>query len=275
MKKQAYTHSFARIYDDIMSGVPYDFWYRYLQELLAYFGREPDSILELACGTGNMSLRFSGKKKDVVGIDISGEMLNIARQKAKRKEKNIKFVQSDIRNFSLERKFALVFSVFDSINYILSLEELDQVFSNVARTVKDNGVFIFDMNTLHRLLSIEPGTAMFTGDDYSCIWEDRVDHEENKWMVKLKIELEGEEEGYFEEFHQETSYPLETVKKLLKKNGFMTVKIFRAYSFSSASEKDNRVYFVACKEKTSFSVLSLLANFCRKIKWSCWKAFCY
>jgi len=266
-KKKAYTTSFARIYDDIMEYVPYDFWYNYLNELIKYYNINVKKVLDLACGTGNMSIRFAGDYKKVLGIDISGEMLKIAGQKANNKRKeNIKFIQSDLRNFNLSDRVDLAFSVFDSLNYILSLSDLKSVFKNVYKSLKDDGIFVFDLNTINRLRSIKPGTSMFTGDNYTCFWKDIVKPESNKWQVKLKIHFDDNDE-YYEEVHEETSYPLNDVRKILLKIGFEYVKIFRAYTFEKGSEKDNRVYFVVLKNSSIINKKNLLTNLKYRFKW--------
>ncbi|MFW5984999.1 MAG: class I SAM-dependent DNA methyltransferase [Halanaerobiaceae bacterium] len=272
MGQKSYTHSFAQIYDKVMSTVPYDLWYRYIQELLSHYNREPQSVLDLACGTGNMTLKFAGGEKTVVGLDGSSEMLNVARRKAEKQQKEVSFVESDLRDFDFSRKFDLVFSVFDSLNYILSLDDLKKVFANVEAVLTDDGVFIFDMNTLHRLMSIEPGTAMFTGDDYTCIWEDKINEKEKKWIVELKIELEGKNNGHFEERHEETSYPLFDIEKILAEVGLFTAKRYKAFTFSKGGEKDNRVYFVVFKNipNIDFPFHKILA---KKLKWTFWKIF--
>lgn len=272
MSRSAYTYSFARIYDDIMSGVPYDLWYEYLNELLSFYNEQPRKILDLACGTGNMTYRFAEKGKKVVGLDGSEQMLAVAQKKMSDSEGRIEFVQADLRDFSLPYKFDFVFSVFDSINYILTRRGLRKVFANVKQVLEDDGIFIFDMNTIHRLMSIEPGSSLFTGENYSCVWMDRVDESSKKWSVKLKIKLKGEENGYYEELHEETSYPLSDVKALLKETGFKEVDVYKAFTFSTANDSNNRVYFAAKKEPMKTSVGDLIK---KKITWFFSKLFRY
>ena len=273
-RKRAYTHSFAKIYDDIMKYVPYDFWYSYLNELINYYDIRVNKVLDLACGTGNMSIRFARDYKRVLGIDISGEMLKIARGKVSNKrKKNIEFIKSDIRSFDLSQKVDLVFSVFDSLNYILSKSDMGKVFNHVYRNLNNDGIFIFDLNTIKRLMSIEPGTSMFTGDNYTCFWKDIVKPEAKKWRVKLKIHFDDSDD-YYEEVHEETGYPLSEVREILMRTGFEYVKIFRAYTFEKGSEKDNRVYFVVLKNSSIFDKRNILANLKYRLKWKLKRNIC-
>jgi ubiquinone/menaquinone biosynthesis C-methylase UbiE len=264
--RKAYTQSFASIYDDIMGAVPYGFWYDYLQELLKYYHLKPWKVLDLACGTGSMSLLFAEDGYQVTGLDSSPDMLKVAREKADKKDRKVNFVEADLRDFALEEKHDLAFSLFDSFNYILELTDLQKVFQNVYNALNDKGVFIFDMNTPARLMSIKPGTTMITGDTYSCIWEDIINKEKIRWQVRLKIYLENKGE-YFEEFHQETAYDVEDVVKSLESAGFAHIDTYNAYTFDKGSNNDNRIYYVAFKEKPDVKKDTGLGKHLYRMKW--------
>ncbi len=265
--KKSYTSSFARIYDDIMSSVPYDLWYKYLQELLNSYDKDPDKIMDMACGTGNMSLRFAQDHKDIVGIDKSSSMLEIARQKIQKNECDITFFQKDVRNFNFPRQFDFVFCIFDSLNYILNIKDLEKVFSNVYKSLKKNGIFIFDLNTVSRLMSIEPGTTVFSGKNYTCFWEDIIDLKQTTWKVQLKIYFNDDQSQYFEEIHKETGYKKEDIISLLTSVGFSKVKVYKAFTFDEGKDSDNRLYYVVCKNNLQEKKLSLLNRFKKKVKW--------
>ncbi|MFW5992363.1 MAG: class I SAM-dependent DNA methyltransferase [Halanaerobiaceae bacterium] len=265
-RDKTYTGAFARIYDDIMKNVPYDLWYKYLRELLGYFNKSPERIIDLACGTGNMTLRFARDFPLIIGVDRSSSMLHRAVEKAGDRE-NIQFLEADLVNMDLDSRFDFAFSVFDSLNYILSLEKLERVFVNVHQLLKPDGLFIFDMNTSKRLMSIEPGTTMFSGDNYSCLWEDIIDEKNVRWKVKLKIYLDDSDVDIFEEFHQETAYPVVDIKNSLFSAGFKYVDVFKAYTFDRGGENDNRLYYVATKQKGIGMTPSFLKKYGKKIKW--------
>lgn len=265
-EKKSYTASFARIYDDIMTNVPYEFWYEYIQEFLSYYDKNPTKILDLACGTGNMSLLFAPTAKKIVGIDRSEDMLAVAENKARQKEYSINYIQADLKKFEICGKFNLVFSVFDSMNYILSLENLKKVFDNVYRVLEKDGLFIFDMNTINRLMSIEPGTTMFTGDNYTCFWQDIVDKKNKKWQVRLKIYFDDNDSS-FEEFHQETGYPVEWVTRALYEVGFEYIDIYKAFTFNSGNDNDNRLYYIVFKDSSVAKDTSFLKKASSRFKW--------
>lgn len=270
MGEKAYTDSFAKIYDQIMDGVPYDLWYNYLKELLDYYNKKPERVLDLACGTGNMSLRFARKGYSVVGLDRSKAMLEIARAKTSSLEMSPEFIQADIRDFCISNRFDFVFSLFDSLNYILSIIELKKVFSNVYKVLNSRGIFIFDMNTPTRLMSIKPGTTLLNGEGYTCFWEDMVDEKLKRWQVKLKIYFDENNSFAYEEFHEETAYPSQEVIDALYETGFKEVDVYNAYTFNQGHDKHNRLYYVALKNKPIKNKKNL---FGKKLKWKLVKYF--
>ncbi|MFW6266674.1 MAG: class I SAM-dependent DNA methyltransferase [Halanaerobiales bacterium] len=270
-KKKSYTSSFARIYDDIMDAVPYDLWEKYIEELLNYYNKKPQEILDLACGTGNMTIRFARKYKRVTGVDFSSDMLEIARKKAETLN-NINFINEDMRNFKAKKNYDLALSLFDSLNYILKFEELKKIFHNVYQALKPEGLFIFDMNTPYRLMSIKPGTNVFNGDYYTCFWEDNIDKDRGKWQVKLKIYFEDRSE-YYQEIHEETAYPYKKIVKGLKDTGFATVDVYRAYTFLQGDDKANRLYYVANKNKKSRHNKRAIKRFKKIVRWRLKKYF--
>ena len=267
LEKRSYTKSFASIYDEVMDNVPYEFWYKYVKDILDYYNKKPDKVIDLACGTGNMTLLFAENENwDISGVDLSQDMLDIARRKTEKRNKAIKFYQADLRTFSPELKFDLAVSLFDSLNYILDYDELKNVFYNVYQLLDNDGLFIFDMNTIERLMSIEEGTMLLNGEGFSCFWEDIVDEENKIWKVKLKIYFEEDELDFYEEVHKETAYPISDVLAALKWAGFREIDVFNAYTFKQGKDSDNRVYFAAGKkllnrEKSFFSKTG------KKLKW--------
>ncbi|MFP4017589.1 MAG: class I SAM-dependent DNA methyltransferase [Halanaerobiales bacterium] len=265
MEKKAYTSSFASIYDDVMGAVPYNLWYDYLHEIMDFYNLSANKVLDLACGTGNMSVLFAREGYKVTGIDISGEMLEFARDKTGQLDGEIEFVRSDLREFDIQEEYDMAFCLFDSLNYILKKEGLKSVFRNVFHSLKEDGFFIFDMNTIFRLMSIKPGTTIINGENYSCVWEDIIDKSNKLWKVRLKIYHKDTAE-YYEELHQETGYKIDDVKDLLKDAGFRYIDVYSAYTFSRAGEKDNRIYFVAFKDKEPVRKKPVLVKSVKNIK---------
>ncbi len=246
---------FAEIYDEVMSAVPYDLWYDYLNFLYRYHGFEdPESILELACGTGEVMKRFLGdsgenvKSDFIIGVDRSEYMLAQAREKLASMGENFLLVQQDIRELKLACEFDFIYSIFDSINYITGKDELERVFKGVYDHLKEDGVFIFDYNTRSRLQRIEEGVSNFYGHEFSCQWQDIVIKEEDIWKVELTINIDDREEIIYEQ-HEEKAFPLEEVKSLLHKSGFDWIGLYETPGLKKGREDSSRVHFMASSHK--------------------------
>ena len=161
---EAYT-GFAEVYDLFMDNVPYQEWSRYLIGLLKEHQVSEGLVLELGCGTGRMTRLLSQAGYDMIGVDSSEEMLQIARQTqwnqtegegadVGQDQPDILYLLQDMREFELYGTVKAVVCVCDSLNYILEEEELLTVFRLVNNYLDPGGVFIFDMNTLYKYREI-------------------------------------------------------------------------------------------------------------------------
>ena len=136
--------SFAMVYDLFMDNVDYDGWSDYLRKLLRRYGVEDGLILELGCGTGSMTERLAEAGFDMIGVDCSGEMLEIAQEKKCESGLDILYLEQDMREFELYGTVRAVVSVCDSLNYILEDEELVKVFRLVNNYLDPGGIFLFE-----------------------------------------------------------------------------------------------------------------------------------
>ena len=146
---EAYT-GFAEVYDLFQDNVPYEEWCEYLAGLLEEYGVTAGLVLDLGCGTGSLTERLAGRGYDMIGVDNSGEMLEIAMEKRVRSGRNILYLLQDMREFELYGTVAAVVSICDSMNYILEYGDLVQVFKLVNNYLDPGGVFIFDLNTPYK-----------------------------------------------------------------------------------------------------------------------------
>ena len=149
----AYT-GFAAVYDRFMDDVPYDEWSRYVVKLLGQRGISEGLVLELGCGTGNMTERLARAGYDMIGVDSSEEMLELAVEKRERSGLDILYLQQDMRSFELYGTVRAVVSVCDSMNYITEEQDLLQVFCLVNNYLDPGGIFLFDLNDLEHPLQI-------------------------------------------------------------------------------------------------------------------------
>lgn len=243
---------FAGIYDEFMDNVPYDEWTEYLHGLLMRYGVTDGILCELGCGTGKVTRRLAKIGYDMIGIDNSPDMLNIARSREKPGDQSILYLEQDMREFELYGTVAGVVSICDSMNYILSVRDLNKVFRLVNNYLDPGGIFIFDMNTLHYYRDVLQDRVICDNrDDCSLIWENSYEARSGRNRFDLTIfrREDGDLFGKYEETHFQRAYALKDVRNALEEAGLKVLDTVRAFTEKKASEKDERVYFIAMTKK--------------------------
>lgn len=245
---EAYT-SFAQVYDLFMDNVPYREWSEYIIEKLRELGVNAGCVADIGCGTGKLTQLLSDAGYDMIGIDSSMEMLDIAMQQ---ENENILYLMQDMRTFETGESVSAVISACDSVNYILEEEDLCKVFERVYSNLEDNGVFIFDMNTPYKYEKLlADNTFAETRDEGSFIWENYYDEKEkiNEYYLTLFIceDEQGQLYRKFEEIHYQRCYELDVIKKLLAQNGLQLIAVYDAYTDKKPSKDSDRVIFIAKK----------------------------
>lgn len=249
---EAYT-SFAQVYDLFQDNVPYEQWCEYLAGLLAEYGVTDGLVLDLGCGTGSLTELLSKKGYDMIGVDNSGEMLELAMEKRDRSGRDILYLLQDMREFELYGTVAAAVSICDSMNYILEYEELVRVFSLVNNYLDPGGVFVFDLNTPYKYRELL-GERTFAEDreESSFIWDNFFDEEEriNEYDLTLFIrrQVPGIRETLyqkFEETHYQRSYELGEIQDAIREAGMEFVAAFDAGTRNPARPDSERIYVVA------------------------------
>ncbi len=243
----AYT-SFAQVYDLFMDNVPYEEWSKYVIALLKEEKIEDGLVLDLGCGTGKMTRLLAVAGYDMIGIDNSEDMLEIARECQYEKEDGILYLLQDMREFELYGTVRAVISICDSMNYILDEEDLLQVFKLVNNYLDPKGIFIFDMNTRYKYAEMLGETTITESrEEGSFIWENYFDEEEdiNQYDLTLFIREEGDLYRKYEETHFQRVYDLETVKQLLAEAGMEFVAAYDAFTKEPVKADSERIYIIA------------------------------
>jgi predicted TPR repeat methyltransferase len=181
--------SFAGVYDMFMDNVDYDQWSRYLTGLLAEEGIRDGLVLELGCGTGSITQRLAEAGYDMIGVDLSADMLQIAQEKKEASGYDILYLQQDMTEFELYGTVRAVVCVCDSLNYLLEEEEVLSVFRLVNNYLDPGGLFLFDFNTIHKYETMGETTIAENREEASFIWENYYDEEEriNEYDLTLFI----------------------------------------------------------------------------------------
>jgi len=250
---------FARLYELFMENIPYEEWAGYLIGLLKEYGIHEGLVAELGCGTGTMTRRLADAGYDMIGIDLSEEMLDVARYDHPESEADILYLNQDMREFELYGTVAAFVSVCDSMNYLTKEEELLMVFRLVNNYLDPGGYFIFDMKTAYNYETLMGNRVIAENrDDCSLIWENYYDADEmtNQYDITIyaKAEFEEDEAGgddepalyeRLEETHIQRAYPVERIKALLEEAGMECVAVYDACTKDAPRETSERVYFIA------------------------------
>jgi len=249
--------SFAMVYDTFMDNIPYEEWKEYVVTLLRQYGIHDGLVLDMGCGTGNMTELLSEAGYDMIGIDNSEDMLAIAMEKRTEKASDILYLLQDMRSFELYGTVRAAVSICDSMNYILEADELKEVFRLVNNYLDPEGIFIFDMNTPYKYEKILGSrTIAENREDCSFIWDNYYYEDEHINEYELSIFVRDEEADAgdygdgepfirFMETHYQKAYDLETVKGLLGEAGMAFVAAYDAFTMEPPKEDSERIYIIA------------------------------
>jgi SAM-dependent methyltransferase len=244
--------TFASVYDLFMDNVPYDDWCDLYSNILKEHGITDGILLDLGCGTGAMTRRFAKRGFDMIGVDASAEMLDMARQ-TPGQIKDILYLQQDMRAFELYGTVAAVVSVCDSMNYILEEEDLLQVFKLVNNYLDPGGLFVFDMTTPYQYETVLGENSFCESrDEAAFLWENDFDPESriNEYDLTLFVREEDERYTRFVETHYQRAWDPDEVIRLLENSGLEFLGVYGGDEdqpgyLRTLQDTDERMYFVA------------------------------
>lgn len=244
---EAYT-GFAEVYDIFMDNVPYEEWADYIEDILKEYGIEDGLVLDLGCGTGSMTEELAGRGYDMIGVDYSGEMLEIAMDKREKSKADILYLLQDMREFELYGTVRAVVSACDSVNYITEEEELVQVFRLVNNYLDPGGIFLFDFNTEYKYREVL-GESTIAEDREECsfIWDNYYDEEDqiNEYELTLFIREKDDLYRKYQEQHFQKAYTLDTMKRLIEESGLVFEAAYDAYTGNAPGEDSERICVIA------------------------------
>ena len=245
---EAYTN-FAAVYDTFMDNIPYEEWGDYLKELLKKNQVEEGLVLDLGCGTGTMTEILAEAGYDMIGVDNSEDMLEIAMEKKEKSGHDILYLLQDMREFELYGTVKAVVSICDSVNYITEEEELLEVFRLVNNYLDPKGIFIFDFNTEYKYREIlGDSTIAENREECSFIWENYYYEEEriNEYELSL-FSREEDSDLYrkYEETHFQKAYDLPVIQRLIEESGLEYIAAYDAFSHNAPTEESERIYIIA------------------------------
>jgi SAM-dependent methyltransferase len=234
----------APIYDYVMRHVDYDEWGAFIRDVLQRHAPSAQRLIDLACGTGNVSAELVHLGYAVTGADASESMVRIAQEKAALRGDDGEFVQRDLRDLSGLGPFDSAVCMYDSFNYLLELEDIDEALSQVCSIVLPGGLFIFDVCTERNSLTyfsdmrdVErgPGFSYQRHSYYNA--EQRLQHND------FEIRFEGDDSVYSES-HVQRIYRLADIEQRIEASAFELVDVLAEFSFDAGSEHSDRVHYV-------------------------------
>ena len=240
--------SFARVYDLFMDNIPYEEWSVYLRELLRKNGVKDGLVLELGCGTGTMTELLSRMGYDMIGVDNSEDMLEIAMEKRIESGHDILYLLQNMQEFELYGTVKAVVSVCDSVNYITEKAELEEVFRLVNNYLDPQGIFIFDFNTEYKYREIL-GNQVIAEDREECsfIWENYYDHTSmiNEYELTLFVQEEDDLYRKYQESHFQKAYTLRDIRSMIEASGLKFVTAYDAYTQKAPMHNSERITVIA------------------------------
>ena len=245
---------FSQFYDGLTFNVDYQKRADYFEEICARFSHTAGIVLDLACGTGSLTLELKKRGYDIYGIDGSEDMLSKTMEKAYDEGLSVLFLCQDMREIDLYGTINTCICTLDSINHLIEKNDVQKTFDRVSFFMEKDGLFIFDVNTVYKHQQIlADNTFVYDTDDVFCVWQNSL--EENN-IVRIELNLfENEDDVYYrttEEFC-ERAYAIDELKEMLEKAGFIVENVFADGSFDSLEENSDRAVFVARKkEQTNF-----------------------
>lgn len=254
---EAYT-SFAAVYDTFMDNVPYEEWGEYIHGMLCKYGVEDGIVLDLGCGTGTMTEILAEYGYDMIGVDNSEDMLELAMEKRIESGHDILYLLQDMREFELYGTVRAVVSVCDSVNYVTEPGELEDVFRLVNNYLDPRGVFLFDFNTDYKYREIM-GDCTIAEDRGECsfIWDNYYYENEqiNEYDLTLFIQEKNPDETQsdqmpqlyrkYKETHYQRGYTLKEIQVLLEKAGLVFEAAYDVDSKEEPSDTSERICVIA------------------------------
>lgn len=239
----------ASIYDELINAdVDYELWADKILSLCEELEVAKRDYLDLACGTGNMTAKLAREFRTTWAVDLSSSMLTEAENKLRGAGVKAKFVCQDISNLKLNYQFDLITCCLDGTNYILEEASLESYFKNVYNHLKENGVFIFDINSYYKLTTIlGNNTYTYDSENVVYLWENYLEDD----IVNMKlIFFVKEDENYrrFDEEHEEKAYREDYVENLLESLGFKIYKKLNNYENEDINGECERITYILTKE---------------------------
>ena len=245
--------SLAASYDGLTYDIPYDDVLAFMHRLLEQAGLKPETVVDLACGTGSLSVRLARAGYRVYGVDLSEDMLTVAMQKAMELDAGPMpfFICQDMCELTLPEPVDWVVCMLDSINYLAVPQQAQAMIGRVAESLKPGGMFIFDFNTPYKLRSLDGQVFLDENEDSYCVWRAEFDEAENICYYGIDLFQYVPQADLWErsfEEHREYAYSPEQLVTYLRQAGFRDICLYGDGVMEPPLPTEQRIYITARKE---------------------------
>lgn len=241
---EAYS-GFAAVYDRYMDNIPYDQWVNNICQLFEKYNMPMEIVCDLGCGTGQVTRRLKNYGYDMIGIDMSYDMLMEAMSAPD--SDGILYLCQDMREFELYGTVGAVVSLCDSINYLTSYDELLTVCKLVNNYLDPGGLFIFDIKTISYYEKLGTTTIAENREEGSFIWENEYDPDtrDNAYFLTIYEENEGGTFDRYEEEHLQHGFTGDEIKTAILESGLQLLEVLDVDTMSAPEDDSDRLVFIA------------------------------
>ena len=237
-------------YDRLTNDVDYEATVAFYWQLLEREGLTPRTGVDLACGTGSVTLLLAQKGLQTTGVDMSPEMLCMAAQKAEKLINRPVFVCQKLQQLRLPRGVDLAVCALDSLDYVTNPADCREAIARVYKYLNPGGCFIFDVNTPEKLKAMDGQMFLDEDDDVYCVWRGEFDDDTNictYWMDLFQRQGNVWNRSYEE--HREYAYSAQQLVSYLKEAGFTGIEVFGDRKLTPPQPGEQRIYLKARKGK--------------------------
>lgn len=242
---------FAYLYDELMKDAPYHQWVQFVNEKLEKYSVQGPglSFLDLACGTGELSVRLAKAGFKVTGVDLSADMLAVAQAKAEEAGVRIPFYQQNMADLEGLGQFDVIGIFCDSLNYLSTEQEVQDTFLHAYHHLKEDGVFVFDVHSLYKISQVFMNqTFVDDGEEISYIWNSFPGDDANSVEHELSFFVLDERTGMynrFDELHFQRTYPVHQYTDWLEQAGFKRIEVNADFEHVNPQAQSERIFFIA------------------------------
>ncbi|WP_059171207.1 class I SAM-dependent methyltransferase [Bacillus sp. FJAT-27445] len=243
---------FAYLYDQLMEDAPYDEWVSFVERAWELYGRNKEkSLLDLGCGTGELSIRLAKNGFNVTGVDLSADMLSVAKAKSEEAGMSLPFYEQDMAELEMPGEYGVIGIFCDSLNYLRTVEDVKSTFVHSAKHLGSGGLLLFDVHSIYKVANgfINQSFSL-NGDSVSYIWDSFDGDQPHSVEHEISFFVLDDSDGRydrFDELHYQRTYPIEEYSKLLEESGFEIASITADFSNTAPSPESERIFFIARK----------------------------